>query len=153
MKYLFIRKLQLFNIPHNLLTNFHREKISSFHLSTSWHGVKLAFTLRIRLDIWGWLVTSATWSRDFVWKRFWSVIIHLTKVTISFIVSFCWGLSLVQVSISYHIPKSSFQGQGVYPSPPSTNHICKKRSTYQWLEPHLGTDQLWLIQKMLGQFH
>ena len=126
MKYLFIRKLQLFNISHNLLTNFHIEKFSPFYLSISWHGVRLKFTLMIRLDIWRWLVTSATWSRDFVWKRFWSVTKHATKVTISFIVSFCRGLSLVQVSTSYYMPKLRFQRGGYIPFSPLNKTYMQK---------------------------
>ena len=108
------------------MTNFHMEKISPFHLSTSWHGVKLKITLMIRLDIWGWLVTSATWSRDFVWKLFWSVIKHPTNVTISFIVSFCQGLSLAQVSTLYHMPKLRFQGGGCIPFSPLEKPYMQK---------------------------
>ena len=61
-------------------------------------------------------------------KGFWPVnnMRHVTKVTVSCIVSFNQGLLLVQVSTSFHIWKLMFQG-GVYIPP--INHLCTKSST------------------------
>ena len=87
------------------------------HFSTSWHGMNVTLPPGIPLEKWSWLVMSLAWSRDFFWKWFLVCkldITHITKGMKSSIVSFYQGLSLVQVSNSYHtwklrLPKVSVQ--------------------------------------------
>ena len=91
--------------------SFSWKKSGASIFSTSWHVMKFKLSLGIPLDKWSWLVTSSTWSRDFIWKWFlvWKLqISHVIKTMTSSILSFCQGLSLVQVSTSYHKWKLSF---------------------------------------------
>ena len=62
-------------------------------------------------DLGNWSVTSSTWSRDFISKRFWVRILHIRHVItllMPFIISFYQGPALVQVSAPFHMWKLRF---------------------------------------------
>ena len=86
---------------------------------SSWHGMK-----------------SSTWSHDFAWNRFLVCKLHIRYVTemiMSSIVSFCQGLSLVQVPTSNHTWKQCCCEVCGGHSLSSGNTVCKKTSTYREL--------------------
>ena len=136
-----MRKLQLLNTTHNFLTKFLIEKISpSYILTCLTHDVKLKRILGVDttpFDNWSWSMMSTTWSPEFVWKLFLlrkSQIRRVIKVMLSSLFPFCQGLSLVQVPTLYCIRRLRFQGDIWWcMSPPSTKHICRKRSVYEEL--------------------
>lgn len=124
-------KQQFVNTIQNLLTNFHMEKISSFHFfnflawcevetyagDTTWH-MKLIGVLNI-------LISCHCLKTVLVCNL---RIIHTTKLMISYILSFCRGLSLVPISASYHMLKLRFQGGGRIPSSLFLQTIFAKRA-------------------------
>ena len=62
-------------------------------------------------DLGNWSLTSSTWSRDFISKRFWVRILHIRHVItllMPFIISFYQGPALVQVSAPFHMWKLRF---------------------------------------------
>ena len=83
-----------------------------------------------------WFGTSSTWSHDFPWNRFLVCELHIRHVTemiMSSIVSFCQGLSLVQVPTSNHTWKQCCCEVCGGHSLSSGNTVCKKSSTYREL--------------------
>ena len=103
--------------------------------STSWHGVKLKLTLGIPLGIWSWLVSSTSWSRGIVWKRFWYVIYVLYTrpnwwyhISSPFVEGYHWSQFSFIPYVKIKIPG----GRADTVLPLSTNHICKKSSRYEW---------------------
>ena len=74
---------------------------------------------------------SPTLSSDFASKQFLLGCLHNRYVTkkMSSIVPFSQGLSLTQVSTSYHMQKLRLQGGGGVQAPLSTKQVCQKSST------------------------
>ena len=95
-------------INYNLLTASHKKKSAPPAFSTSWYDMKLRLTLEIPLGKWRWLIISSIRSCSFFWKLFLVCKLHISnmnKLVMLYIVSFCEGLSLTQISISYHVWK------------------------------------------------
>ena len=108
-----MRKLRFLNATYNSLTNLSMEKNRCFYFFNFLTYMKFKLTLGIPLD-----------NDDDWWRH---QLDHMIKVMTSSVTCFVKGYSS-----SFNFTHRNWDSAGRF-TPPFTNHVCKKSSTYEGL--------------------